>query len=276
MSGFYFGAYTREQLKQFAGDGYTVVIPLAATEQHGPHLPVWTDTVICERLSCEAIGIATEAGAKLLMAPVLGIGCSEHHLAFGGTLSFSSGVYLQMLMDIGRSLYLDGFGKVIFVNGHGGNEWMMQQAAVDLALQYPIWTAAASYWNLAKMALADVNAGEIGPVPGHAGAFEGAMMMALNPEVVTCPFEKQKHPAITSVAQGMTNVFVGRHGMITGLDGYTDSPGGASKELGEHYFQVIARAVGEWLVSCSEAMQGDAHGGRVKADTAEPKRGTYR
>ena len=74
MSGIDFGTYTRERLKHFAGDGYTVVIPLAATEQHGPHLPVWTDTVICERICRKAIGIATGAGAKLLMAPVLGIG----------------------------------------------------------------------------------------------------------------------------------------------------------------------------------------------------------
>jgi creatinine amidohydrolase len=264
LNGIDFGAYTREQLKQFANDGYTVVIPLAATEQHGPHLPVWTDTVICERICREAIGIATGAGAKLLMAPVLGIGCSEHHLAFGGTLSISSEVYLQILMDIGRSLCLDGFGKLVFVNGHGGNEWVMQQAAVDLALQYPMWTAAASYWNLAKQALADANAGEIGPVPGHAGAFEAAMMMALNPEVVTGPFEKQEHPAITSIARGMTNVFVGRRGIITGWDGYTDSPGGATKELGEHFFYAIARAVGEWLVSCCSSMENIGQAGSAE------------
>lgn len=261
MNAIDFGAYTREQLKQFAGDGYTVVIPLAATEQHGPHLPVWTDTVICERICREAIGAAAGAGAKLLMAPVLSIGCSEHHLAFGGTLSFSSGVYLQMLMDMGRSLHLDGFGSVIFVNGHGGNEWMMQQAAVDLALQYPLQAAAASYWNLAKKALDDVDAAKIGPVPGHAGAFEAAMMMALNPEVVTGPFEKREHPAITSIASGMTNVFVGQRGMITGWDGYTDSPGKAKRELGERFFQAIVSAVAAWLISCCDSLDAydDGH-----------------
>lgn len=254
MNGWEFGTNTREQLKQFAKEGYIVVIPLAATEQHGPHLPVCTDAVICERVCREAIGLAASKGAKLLMAPVVGIGCSEHHLEFGGTLSFSSGVYLQMLMDIGRSLHAGGFRKFVFLNGHGGNEWMMQQAAVDLALQYPIWTASASYWNLAKQALEAVNAGDVGPVPGHAGAFESSMMMAIMPDGVPETFEQQDHPVMSSIAQGMTNVFVGYQGLITGYEGYTDAPGGASKEMGAMCLQAITGAVADWLVHCSNHM----------------------
>ncbi len=249
-----FDAYTREQLKQFANEGYTVVVPLGATEQHGPHLPVCTDAVICERICREAIGMAAHDGAKLLMAPIVSIGCSEHHLEFGGTLSFSSGVYVQMLMDIGRSLHAGGFRSLIFLNGHGGNEWMMQQAAVDLALRYPMWTASASYWNLAKQALEAVDAGRIGPVPGHAGAFESSMMMALMPDGVPKAFAQQDHPVMSSIVQGMTNVFVGYQGLITGVEGYTDAPGGASKEMGERCFQAISGAVADWLVNCTNHM----------------------
>lgn len=250
----YFGLYTREQLKTFANEGYTVIVPLAATEQHGPHLPVSTDTMICERVCQDAIRVAGD-NAKLIMAPVLSIGCSEHHLEFGGTLSFSSSVYHQMLMDIGRSLHAGGFQSLIFLNGHGGNEWMMQQAAVDLTLQYPIWTASASYWNLAKQALLDIDAQQIGPVPGHAGAFETSMVMSLMPDTFDGHGLKNEHPIMSSIAQGMTNVFTGRRGLITGYDGYTDAPGGATKEMGDHCFQVIAESVADWLVSCTNHMR---------------------
>ncbi len=245
-----FGTYTREQLKDFANEDYSVIVPLAATEQHGAHLPVYTDTMICERICRDAIANAGSA-AKLIMAPVIAVGCSEHHLEFGGTLSFSSSVYYRMLMDLGRSLNLGGFKQIIFLNGHGGNEWMMQQAAVDLSMQYPIRTACASYWNLAKQALLDVDAQRIGPVPGHAGAFETSMMMALFPDRLKGERLKKDHPSVSSPAHEGPNVFVGTRGLITGYDGYTDAPGGATKEMGDLCFEVIAAAVAEWLVNCT-------------------------
>ncbi|MEF2244779.1 creatininase family protein [Paenibacillus sp. IITD108] len=248
-----FGAYTREELKAFANGGYTVIIPLAATEQHGPHLPVYTDTMICERVCREAI-IQAGSAAKLIMAPVLSIGCSGHHLEFGGTLSFSSSVYYQMLMDIGRSLHIGGFKQIIFLNGHGGNEWMMQQAAVDLTMQYSIWTASASYWNLAKQALMDIDAQRIGPVPGHAGAFETAMMMSLLPDLKADGLKKE-HPSTISITKELTNVFAGRRGLITGYDGYTDAADGATKDMGDLFFAVIAKAVTEWLIQSTNHMQ---------------------
>jgi len=64
--------------------------------------------------------------------------------------------------------------KSFFLNGHGGNEPMMHQATQDLAVRYPVWTAAASYWSIARSALEAAGAPELGRVPGHAGGFDGA------------------------------------------------------------------------------------------------------
>ncbi len=243
-----FASHTREQLKNFAQEGYAVVVPLAATEQHGPHLSVRTDTVICEQVCLEAIRLAGKE-AKLLMAPVMSIGCSEHHLEFGGTLSFSSAVYVQMLIDIGRSLHRGGFQKIIFLNGHGGNEWQMQQAAADLAMQYPVWTAAASYWSIAGSALREADPHATWPMPGHAGGFEASMMLALSPDEVRQELAVAEHPVSSSIHSGMPNVFLGRRGLMTGHNGFTDSPVAATRQKGEHYFQVIIEEVAKWLVS---------------------------
>ncbi|MFD0962228.1 creatininase family protein [Paenibacillus chungangensis] len=248
-----FGVHTRERLKALAQDGFAVVVPLAATEQHGPHLPVRTDTVICEHICEEAIRIVGNR-AKLLMAPVIGIGCSEHHLAFGGTISFSAAVYLQMLLDIGRSLHESGFQRIIFLNGHGGNEWQMQQATADIALQYPVWTAAASYWNIARQALLRAGAEECGPVPGHAGVFETSMIMAIAPDEVKEEKRIAGHKTLTSPSQGMANVSIGRRGLLTGYDGVTDASIMAARESGEQYVRVISEAVAQWLIAMATHM----------------------
>src|SRR5690606_13128755 len=123
---------TREEITEKAKAGCAVVIPLAATEQHGPHLPVFTDSLISEHIVTGAVRKAAEA-VPVIMTPVLTIGCSQHHLSFGGTLSFRSSTSLQMLRDIGESLVTDGFTRIMFVTSHGGNEPIMTQTANDRA-----------------------------------------------------------------------------------------------------------------------------------------------
>jgi len=259
MTDFRFGVHTRERLNAFARDGYAVIVPLAATEQHGPHLPVRTDTLICGRICEEAVRIASaEDEAKLLLAPTLSIGCSEHHLEFGGTISFSPTLYLQMLLDIGRSLYESGFKRIIFLNGHGGNEWQMQQAATDIALRYPVWTAAGSYWNIADKALRQAGAGEFGFVPGHAGAFETSIVMALSADEVINNRRPSGHRPMSPGTEGMTNVNIGRKGLLTGFGGVTDSSEAASKESGLRYVRAITEAVAQWLITCTVQMEVEA------------------
>lgn len=245
---------TREEITRRAQQGYAVVVPLAATEQHGPHLPVFTDSLICEHLITGAVSSAA-AHVPVMMTPVLTIGSSHHHLAFGGTLSFTSATYLQMLRDIGESLITDGFRKIIFMNAHGGNDPIMVQTANDLAVKYPIWVASASYWNIARPVLNEMNASDIGMVPGHAGWFETAAVMALRLELVRTELFKDTHLMREWINAGLPGTFIGKHGELTGYDGFTDAPYKATAEAGRLYLDAIKSCLADWLVKVVQTME---------------------
>lgn len=248
---------TREDISQRAKAGCAVVVPLAATEQHGPHLPVYTDSLICEHVVSGAVRQAADM-VDILMAPVLTIGCSEHHLSFGGTLSFTSATYLQVLRDVGESLVTDGFQKIIFVNAHGGNAPMMLQTINDLVVKHRIWGACASYWSVSGSVLDTLQASDTGLVPGHAGGFETSAILALRPELVRTDRLETDHPIREWIHTGVPGTFIGKHGELTGLDGYTDGPYRATAAVGRIYLDAITKCVAEWLVTTVQTM--DEHG----------------
>lgn len=175
-----FGESTRAELRARVDD--LVVLPLGATEQHGDHLPTMTDvavvTAIAER-ACAAVGTG------VLLAPTLPVGISGHHLPFGGTLSVGASAYIELLVDLVTALRRQGFSRVLFVNGHGGNDSAMRVALERLAIDAGPGHSAAglSYWDLVPAAFG-VGWDPGFPVPGHAGAFETGAMLALRPELV--------------------------------------------------------------------------------------------
>lgn len=93
----------------------TVLVPVGATEQHGPHLPLDTDTVIATAV---ARGLAPLVGGTV--APAIPVGASGEHQAFPGTISIGTEVLAAVLVELGRSL-TTWANEVVFVNGHGGN-----------------------------------------------------------------------------------------------------------------------------------------------------------
>ncbi|MFC4807946.1 creatininase family protein [Paenibacillus sp. GCM10023250] len=254
MTSIYYHHETRDALRRRASEGCIAVVPLAATEQHGPHLPVYTDSLICEHIAVRACEQAS-ASIDLLLTPTLTIGCSAHHLPFGGTLSFSSSTYLSMLSDIGDSLVAGGFRRIAFLNGHGGNEPIMQQTAQDLAVRHDIWTASASYWSLSRSSLGALNAGETGMVPGHAGGFEASLIAALAPELMKWDRMQPDHPQRQWINAGPPGAFVGKHGLLTGVDGYTDTPAAADAAKGKAYLQAIVDATAAWLIQLNDWMR---------------------
>jgi creatinine amidohydrolase len=134
---------TRERLNTAAPDALALV-PIGATEQHGPHLAVGTDFLCAERIARDAAAIA-QAEIPLIVTPTLPFGSSHHHLPFGATLSLSTETYYRVLMDRGQSLVTSGFQRLFFLNGHGGNHELGQLAARDLSLQQTVHAAATSY-----------------------------------------------------------------------------------------------------------------------------------
>ncbi len=236
---------TREEVRALAPETL-VVLPTAAIEQHGPHLPIQTDTAICEAIARRAAELAS-AEIRVLVAPTVCYGSSHHHRPYPGVLSLRSDTFLAVLRDLCESLILSGFTRIVLLNGHGGNDAAIRQVALDVATQHPVAIAAASYWTIARPALlADERARTLAALPGHAGAFETACMLALRPDLVT-PDRLPVRPAVPPVV-AEPPAFIQRHRALHALDGFTDNPAQATRELGEHLLGLMSRQVADFLI----------------------------
>ncbi|HET9320400.1 MAG TPA: creatininase family protein [Bryobacteraceae bacterium] len=246
-----FAEMTREQLRAVAAET-TVVLPLGATEQHGPHLPSGTDFFTVDRLARAAAERASSEIA-ITVAPALPFGSSDHHLIFGATLSLRTETYYCVLTDLLRSLVTDGFRRIFLLNGHGGNHELAELAARDIALELPARIAAASYWTIAWDALVAAQAHLGCRLPGHAGIFETSMMLALRPELVAAERPHRDRTGDTDPRNFHAPYRHERHGSWKEIDGYSDSPDGGSAERGHRYFEAIVGAVARAFVEFANA-----------------------
>src|SRR5882762_8589022 len=110
-----------------------VVFPVAALEQHGGHMPLFTDSLLLGEIIRR---VADKLGDHVLVAPLLWLGNSDHHLDFPGTLSSAPRTYLDLLSGLADNMIQHGFRRLVFVNGHGGNEVPGRQAVFELRQRY--------------------------------------------------------------------------------------------------------------------------------------------
>ena len=113
---------------------WIAVLPIAAVEQHGPHLPVGVDALIGEAYLAHVMAqLPADAAATFL--PMQAIGASDEHRAFRGTLSYSPDTALRTLIDIGESIHRAGLRKLVIVNSHGGNSEVIGIVARELRVR---------------------------------------------------------------------------------------------------------------------------------------------
>ena len=110
-----------------------IVFPVAALEQHGRHMPVFTDSMLLGEVMRRA---EERVGDRVLFAPLLWLGNSDHHLDFSGTLSAAPRVYLDLLAGMIDNFVMHGFTRLMFINGHGGNIVPGQQAVFEARQRY--------------------------------------------------------------------------------------------------------------------------------------------
>src|SRR5690349_7584984 len=106
-----------------------VVFPIAALEQHGGHMPLFTDSMLLGEIVRRS---AERLGERILWAPLMWLGNSDHHLDFAGTLSAPPRVYLDLLNGLAENFLMHGFRRFVFLNGHGGNDIPGRQAIFEL------------------------------------------------------------------------------------------------------------------------------------------------
>jgi creatinine amidohydrolase len=154
----------------------TIILPIGSTEQHGPHLPVGTDTMV-------AMALAESAAKKanLIVAPPLWFGWSPHHMVLPGTITIRPEVLLEVVYDVAQSLHAHGFDRFIFLNGHRivNISWLQivgERLKRELGLKVVIFDPA----YMSKSIIKDF---DWGPV-GHAEEIESSHMWHYYPQLV--------------------------------------------------------------------------------------------
>ena len=215
-----------------------VIIPVAALEQHGHHMPVFTDSMLLGEIAKRA---SQRLGERALWAPLMWLGNSDHHLDFAGTLSAPPRVYLDLLNGMIDNFVRHGFRRIVFLNGHGGNDVPGKQAIFEARQRYreraDLLLLFATYWNLAnpKAAEPGLHQSEM----AHACEWETSMVLRIAPHLVG------DYAALQPVPSGHPFEPAAR-GWITKdrtVTGHIGSPQFATAEKGERLFSIFTDGV---------------------------------
>jgi creatinine amidohydrolase len=217
------------------GDQEVALLPIGSFEQHGAFLPLATDTVIAT-IVAEAIG----AAYPVLRLPPITISCSHEHAGWAGTVSISAATLAAVVRDIAQSLHRSGIGKLVLVNGHGGNYVLsnvVQEAAGSMALfpTFEVWAKARTAAGITTSNDTDM----------HAGELETSLLLHAHPHLVRPGYEAADHVADDR-----------EHMLTLGLSAYTESgvvgrPSLASADKGRDALASLVASFGETLSTLS-------------------------
>jgi creatinine amidohydrolase len=214
-------------------DGPTVLVPVGSTEQHGPHLPLDTDARV-------AAAVAARAAARtnLLVAPAVAYGASGEHEGFPGTVSIGQEALRTLLVELGRSA-ARWAGRLVFVNGHGGNLPSLVDAVRLLRFEgrEAAWFACAAGGD------------------AHAGRTETSLLLALDPALV-----RPARPAGSTapLADLMPALRAGGVAAVS-PNGVLGDPAGASAEQGEELLAAMVEGLTAALARWAPDPTGRLH-----------------
>jgi creatinine amidohydrolase len=174
-------------------DKAVAVLPVAAIEQHGPHLPMSVDTTLVNGVVNASLA-HLPAELPVLFLPTQQVGKSNEHIRFPGTLTLSAQTLISVWMELGASVARAGIKKLVLLNSHGGQVSVMDIVARDLRSAHDIIVYHTSWYNLP---LGSDVMGQFPPEEHrfgiHAGDMETSMMLALAPQLVDMAQAKNFH-----------------------------------------------------------------------------------
>ncbi|MDP9901167.1 creatininase family protein [Variovorax ginsengisoli] len=159
------------------------VLPLGATEQHGPHLPLSVDTLLVDGIVQASLPLLPPA-LPVLFLPTQQIGLSPEHAAFAGTLTLSAETLMRVWREIGASVARSGVKKLVLFNAHGGHVGAMDVVARELRAAHGLLVYSVSWFNLPLGAAGAQFSADEHRFGVHAGEIETSMVLALAPQAV--------------------------------------------------------------------------------------------
>lgn len=178
---------TAPALRTLARQKTVVIIPLGATEQHGPHLPVQVDWRLAYEVSLRAARLML-GRQRAIVTPAIPFGMSEHHMSLGGTLTLDFAAMSAVVGCIVRSAARHGFRRIFVLNGHGGNIAALETIITELTIELQLPLAGGTYWHIGAESIKRILEHQSNVL--HACEAETAMLQALSPETVTAPLKK--------------------------------------------------------------------------------------
>lgn len=219
-----------------------VVIPVAALEQHGHHLPVFTDSMLLGEVVRR---VSESMKNRVLFTPLMWLGNSDHHIDFPGTMSANPRLYLDLLNNLIENMLTHGFRRIVLLNGHGGNTTPGKQAVFEVRQRHrtrkDLLLLFATYWDHGTPN--QMRPDLVQTQMGHACEWETSMILRIAPHLVN------EVSQIESVDFGFAFEPAYR-GWITRDrtgPGHIGQPCHASAEKGEALFQAFSQGVTQFL-----------------------------
>ncbi|MFP4405152.1 creatininase family protein [Rhodosalinus sp.] len=183
--------YTSEEFSRLDRESLVAVLPVGATEQHGPHLPMKVDACVAEAVVERLVRKLPEE-SRTLFLPLQAIGKSNEHLRYPGTLTHSAGTLTAMWCEIGACVARAGVRKMVLLNAHGGNIPVMETVARELRVRHDMLVFSVNWFGQGMpegvYPLEEMRHGI------HAGDMETSVMLALDPGNVRMDHAKDFRP----------------------------------------------------------------------------------
>lgn len=258
---FFWANYTSRDLAEMARQDPVAVLPVGATEQHGPHLPLAVDTDINKGLVAATARLLVSQDLPVLFLPTMPIGKSTEHLDFPGSLSFSTQTLISMWMEIGDCVAASGIRRLVFFNSHGGQLAPMDIVARDLRVKHNLLTFSCNWFGLGlPEGLISDHETRHGI---HAGELETSMMLHLHPD--KCHMNKAQNfkSHIEDLNEKTTHLGLGPGGKLGWKVGDLNplgACGDASKATADTGKQAIDHVAGQFVQMLKEVHAYDLDG----------------
>jgi len=238
---------TAPALRKAARRKTVVIIPLGATEQHGPHLPTQVDWRLAMEVSERAARLmGTRQPA--LVTPAIPFGMSEHHMSLGGTITLNYATMAAVVGCVVRSVARHGFKRIFVLNGHGGNTAALETIITELTVELKLPLACGTYWQIAAESISQIL--EQQRVVLHACEAETSMLQALSPEIVLplkASYKTALIPGLSAIAGVNPGVYRWQQLGTRSRIGLIGEAWAASPEKGARLLEACARDVADAL-----------------------------